>query len=155
LARYRSPVVHSEAGDQVLEAAGGRVVDEGAHNLGGVPRGDRRLHVHDRSKTCPWTGSLVAGHHTGNPRNRPDGAELAIDFALSANRLVEELAPELPLRDPDGSPIHMGWGVVHGKAALAAMTRSVEAVIGDATNVAFRLAGARRPQRAGSGDGDQ
>ena len=35
----------------------------------------------------------------------------------------------------------MGWGVVQGMAALAAMTRSVEAVIGDATNVAFRLAG--------------
>jgi adenylate cyclase len=71
----------------------------------------------------------------------PDAAELAIDFALAANRLVEELAPELPLRSPDGSPIHMGWGVVQGMAALAAMTRSVDAVIGDATNVAFRLAG--------------
>jgi adenylate cyclase len=71
----------------------------------------------------------------------PDAAELAIDFALAANRLVEELAPELPLRGPDGSPIHMGWGVVQGMAALAAMTRSVDAVIGDATNVAFRLAG--------------
>jgi class 3 adenylate cyclase len=71
----------------------------------------------------------------------PDAAEWGIDFALAANSLVEELGPELPLRDPDGSPIHMGWGVVQGKAALAAMTRSVEAVIGDSTNVAFRLAG--------------
>ncbi len=71
----------------------------------------------------------------------PDAAELAIDFALAANRLVEEFAPELPLRGPDGSPIHMGWGVVQGMAALAAMTRSVDAVIGDAANVAFRLAG--------------
>ena len=35
----------------------------------------------------------------------------------------------------------MGWGVVVGRVALAAMTRSVEAVIGDSTNVAFRLAG--------------
>ena len=35
----------------------------------------------------------------------------------------------------------MGWGVVQGMVALAAMTRSVEAVIGDSTNVAFRLAG--------------
>jgi adenylate cyclase len=71
----------------------------------------------------------------------PDAAELAIGFALAANRLVEEIAPELPLRGPDGSPIHMGWGVVQGMAAMAAMTRSVDAVIGDATNVAFRLAG--------------
>ncbi|WP_227371204.1 adenylate/guanylate cyclase domain-containing protein [Mycobacterium fragae] len=71
----------------------------------------------------------------------PNAAELAIDFALAANRRVEELGPELPLRDPDGSPIHMGWGVVRGMAALAAMTRSADAVIGDAANVAFRLSG--------------
>jgi adenylate cyclase len=71
----------------------------------------------------------------------PDAAALGIDFVLSANRLVEDLAPELPLRDPDGSPIQMGWAVVQGMAALAAMTRSADAVIGDATNVAFRLAG--------------
>jgi adenylate cyclase len=74
-------------------------------------------------------------------RRFPDAAELAIDFALAANRLVDELGPQLPLRGPDGSPIHMGWGVVQGTAALAAMTRSVEAVIGDSTNVAFRLSG--------------
>jgi adenylate cyclase len=71
----------------------------------------------------------------------PDAAARAIDFALAANRLVDDLAPELPLRGPDGLPIHMGWGVVQGMAALAAMTRSVDAVIGDATNVAFRLSG--------------
>jgi class 3 adenylate cyclase len=70
-----------------------------------------------------------------------DAAERAIDFAVAANRLVEELGPGLPMRGPDGSPIHMGWGVVQGMVALAAMTRSVEAVIGDSTNVAFRLAG--------------
>ena len=71
----------------------------------------------------------------------PNANELAIHFALDANQRVDEFAPELPLRSPDGLPIQMGWGVVQGMAALAAMTRSVEAVIGDATNVAFRLAG--------------
>lgn len=71
----------------------------------------------------------------------PDAAELAIDFAIAANQLVEELGPELPLRGPDGLPIRMGWGVVVGMTALAAITRSVVTVIGDATNVAFRLAG--------------
>ena len=74
-------------------------------------------------------------------RTIPEANELAIDFALAANRRVEELAPTLPLRGPDGSPIRMGWGVVQGRAAIAAMTRTVTAVIGDATNVAFRLAG--------------
>lgn len=71
----------------------------------------------------------------------PNANELAIEFALAANHRVEELGPELPLRNPDGAPIQMGWGVVQGMAALAAMSRSVEAVIGDSTNVAFRLAG--------------
>jgi adenylate cyclase len=71
----------------------------------------------------------------------PDAASRATDFALAANQLVDTLGPELPLRGPDGLPIHMGWGVVQGMAALAAMTRSVDAVIGDATNVAFRLSG--------------
>ncbi len=74
-------------------------------------------------------------------RTIPEANQLAIDFALAANRRVEELAPTLPLRGPDGSPIRMGWGVVQGRAAIAAMTRTVTAVIGDATNVAFRLAG--------------
>jgi adenylate cyclase len=74
-------------------------------------------------------------------RTIPEANELAIDFALAANRRVEELAPTLALRAPDGSPIRMGWGVVQGRAAIAAMTRTVNAVIGDATNVAFRLAG--------------
>ena len=71
----------------------------------------------------------------------PQANALAVEFALAANRCIEELGPDLPLRSPDGSPIRMGWGVAQGMAALAAMTRSAEAVIGDSTNVAFRLAG--------------
>lgn len=74
-------------------------------------------------------------------RALPNANELAIEFALAAHQRVSELAPQLPLRDPDGLPIRMGWAVVQGRAAIAAMTRTVEAVIGDATNVAFRLAG--------------
>ena len=74
-------------------------------------------------------------------RTLPQAGALAIDFALAANKLVETLGPQLPLRGPDGSTIHMGWAVVQGRAARAAMTRSVEAVIGDSTNLAFRLAG--------------
>lgn len=70
----------------------------------------------------------------------PDAAERAIEFALAANRCVEELAPQLAPRGPDGLPIRMGWAVVQGMAAQAAMTRSADAVIGDATNIAFRLA---------------
>ena len=71
----------------------------------------------------------------------PNAMDLAIKFALAADERVTELGPQLPLRGPDGSPIHMGWGAVLGVAAVSAMTRSVEAVIGDSTNVVFRLAG--------------
>lgn len=71
----------------------------------------------------------------------PKANELAIDFALAANQRVDELGPELPLRGPDDAPIRMGWGVVQGQAAMTAMTRSVDAVVGDSTNVVFRLAG--------------
>ncbi|TLH66734.1 adenylate/guanylate cyclase domain-containing protein [Mycolicibacterium aubagnense] len=75
------------------------------------------------------------------PSAVPDAVALAITFALVANERVGVLGPALPLRNPDGSPIQMGWAIVQGEAALSAMTRSVEAVIGDSTNVAFRLSG--------------
>lgn len=71
----------------------------------------------------------------------PDAMRLATEFALAANERVNELGPELSLRSPQGSPIQMGWAVVLGVAAVAAMTRAMETVIGDPTNVAFRLAG--------------
>lgn len=71
----------------------------------------------------------------------PDAHHLAVDFALAADRRVAELGPDLAMRGAAGDPIQMGWGVVQGDAALAAFTRSGEALIGDSTNLAFRLAG--------------
>jgi adenylate cyclase len=102
------------------------------HELGGVLRAHRGTLNH-------YAGDAL--YAVWELRTIPEANELAIDFALAANRRVEDLAPTLPLRDPNGSPIRMGWGVVQGRAAIAAMTRTVNAVIGDATNVAFRLAG--------------
>lgn len=70
-----------------------------------------------------------------------DGAHaLAIDFALAADRAVTTSGPSLALRDADGLPIRMGWGVVHGAAAQTAMAGAVATILGDATNLAFRLA---------------
>jgi class 3 adenylate cyclase len=93
-----------------------------------------------------YSGTL--NHYAGDAlyavwdmQTQPQAIELAVDFALAANQRVEEIGPELPLRGPDGSAVKMGWAVVQGTAALAAMTRSVEAIIGDSTNLAFRLAG--------------
>ena len=136
-------------GDIINYSTISQVTDEGViaqslhtlwHELGGVLRAHHGTlnHYAGDAIFAIWEASRF-----------PDAAERAIDFALAANGLVERFGPELPLRSPDGSPIRMGWGVVVGKVALAAMTRSVEAVIGDSTNVAFRLAGlAGRDERA-------
>jgi adenylate cyclase len=120
----------------ISEVTDNKVIAESLNRLWGELR--RVLRAHQ--------GTL--NHYAGDAlyavwglRTLPNANELAVDFALAANQTVEQIAPALPLRDPDGSPIHMGWAVVQGRAAIAAMSRTVEAVIGDATNVAFRLAG--------------
>ncbi|BAX92584.1 adenylate/guanylate cyclase domain-containing protein [Mycobacterium shigaense] len=102
------------------------------HEVGGVLQAHRGTLNH-------YAGDAIFAIWEAN--RFPDAGQRAIDFALAANALVDTLGPRLPLRSPDGSPIRMGWGVVVGTVALAAMTRSVEAVIGDSTNVAFRLSG--------------
>jgi adenylate cyclase len=140
-ARISQAALVMVVGDIVNYSTISEVTDEGViarslhtlwHHLGGV------LRAHNGTLSHYAGDALFA---VWEQERFPDAAELAIDFALAANRLVEEFGPELPLRSPEGSPIQMGWGVVRGKAALAAMTRSADAVIGDATNVAFRLAG--------------
>jgi adenylate cyclase len=74
----------------------------------------------------------------------PYGVDLAVSFAVAASARVEQMGerPELKrLRTPEGSGVHMGWGVVMGEAAVSTMTRALVSVVGDATNLAFRLAG--------------
>jgi adenylate cyclase len=120
----------------ISEVTDNRVIAQGLKNLWRELSGILRTHFGTLSH---YAGDAI--YAVWDVQTHPKADEFAIDFALAANRRVEELAPELPLRSPDNAPISMGWGVVHGMAALAAMTRSVEAVVGDATNVAFRLAG--------------
>jgi adenylate cyclase len=71
----------------------------------------------------------------------PDANELAVEFALAANERVNAVAHLLPLRGPDGAPVRMGWGVVRGPGTLIALPGSAVSVLGDATNLAFRLSG--------------
>ena len=79
----------------------------------------------------------------------PNGADLAVEFALAASDVVERIGGDLPIRAPDGAPVRMGWAVVMGEAAVSTMTRALMSVVGDATNLAFRLAGlAAREGRA-------
>jgi adenylate cyclase len=70
----------------------------------------------------------------------PGGVEVAhaLDFALLADKAVREKAPGLSLRNADGTPIAMGWAVVIGEVAISPLGASV---LGDATNLAFRLSG--------------
>lgn len=75
-----------------------------------------------------------------DPARIPGAIEQAVDFALESDRQLHVINSELELRDSDHQPINMGWSVVLGKVAVTSMTRN-DAVIGDATNVAFRLSG--------------
>jgi adenylate cyclase len=65
----------------------------------------------------------------------------AVDFVRAAHRHVQATAPELPIRTPEGTPVRMGWAVVLGSVAVSTLTRAQPAVIGDTTNLAFRLSG--------------
>jgi adenylate cyclase len=140
-ARIRQTAMVMVVGDIVNYSTISQATDEGVmarslhtlwHRLGSV------LRAHSGTLSYYAGDALFA---VWELHRFPNAAELAIDFALAANRLVDEVGPELPLRDLDGSPIQMGWGVVVGMAAMAPMTRTADAVIGDSTNVAFRLAG--------------
>jgi adenylate cyclase len=71
----------------------------------------------------------------------PDAARAAVAFAVEAAELVPRIAPGLDLRDPDGGPMRMGWGVAQGPAAVSLLTGMLVTVLGDITNVAFRLSG--------------
>ena len=71
----------------------------------------------------------------------PEAATKAVAFALEAAEWVRDVAPSLALRDPEDRPIRMGWGVVAGTAAVSSMSGRLVSVLGDATNVAFRLSG--------------
>jgi class 3 adenylate cyclase len=71
----------------------------------------------------------------------PDAAQAAVAFAVEAAETVPRIASGLDLRDPSGGPIQMGWGVAGGPAAVSLMTGMLVSVLGDTTNIAFRLSG--------------
>lgn len=71
----------------------------------------------------------------------PAAAKAAVSFATEAAAMVPKVAATLDLRDPGGGPVRMGWGVSSGRAAVSGLSGPLIAVLGDATNVAFRLSG--------------
>jgi class 3 adenylate cyclase len=79
-----------------------------------------------------------------------DPARSALAFTVEAAETVPLIAADLDLRDPGGGPLRMGWGVALGPAAVSQLTGMLVTVLGDATNVAFRLSGlAGRDDRPG------
>jgi len=79
-----------------------------------------------------------------------DPARSAVAFTVEAAETVPRIAAGLDLRDPGGGPLRMGWGVALGPAAVSQLTGMLVTVLGDATNVAFRLSGlAGRDDRPG------
>jgi adenylate cyclase len=69
----------------------------------------------------------------------PDAARAAVAFAVEAAETVPRIAAGLDLRDPGGRPLRVGWGVASGSAGVSRLTGMLVTVVGDATNVAFRL----------------
>jgi class 3 adenylate cyclase len=68
-----------------------------------------------------------------------DGPKHALEFALAAADRVAEMTPEFELRNVDGSPLRMGWGATMGPVIMQLMPGAVVMVLGDATNLAFRI----------------
>lgn len=68
------------------------------------------------------------------------GTERAVHFAIAAASAVRRVSKELPMRGPDGGTLRMGWGVTVGDVGMSSLTGAGSTVLGDAVNVAFRLA---------------
>jgi adenylate cyclase len=70
----------------------------------------------------------------------PAAAVNALNFALAADKLVSETTADFELRYADGTPLKMGWAASMGPVTMQLMPGSVVMVLGDAVNVAFRIA---------------
>ncbi len=101
--------------------------------------GLRQLLVEHRGTLNAYAGDAIFAVWDAEPAAA--GVEPAVAFARAARRHVLEAAPELTLRSDDGSPLRMGWAVVLGPVAVSTLTKAQAAVIGDTTNLAFRLSG--------------
>jgi class 3 adenylate cyclase len=84
--------------------------------------------------------SFLAPEEPGPGGPAAAAARAALSFAVEAAEAVPRIGAGLGLRDPGGGPVRMGWGVARGPAAVSHLTQMLVTVLGDATNVAFRLA---------------
>jgi adenylate cyclase len=99
----------------------------------------RKLLTRHRGRLADYAGDAM--FVIWDTEDLEDAAVRAVEFTLDAVDMVAEIAPTLPIRDPDGRPVRLGWAVVEGTASVGSLTGALIAVVGDATNLAFRLSG--------------
>ncbi len=88
-----------------------------------------------------WEVLPAQGSSVPDAAARAATAGAAVAFTVEAAEMVPRIAAGLDLRDPGGGPLRMGWGVALGPAAVSQLTGLLVTVLGDTTNVAFRLSG--------------
>lgn len=88
-----------------------------------------------------WEVLPLPGKSVPDDAARAATAGAAVAFTVEAAEQMPRIAAGLDLRDPSGGPLRMGWGVALGAAAVSQLTGMLVTVLGDTTNVAFRLSG--------------
>jgi len=69
-----------------------------------------------------------------------EAPQRALDFALLANRVVSHFAPRAAIELSGQTRLKLGWAVSTGQGSTSVLTGTIATVVGDATNIAFRLA---------------
>jgi len=101
--------------------------------------GLRRLLLAHGGTLVAYAGDAIFAAFDADPP--APGAGRAVAFARAARQHVRAVAPTLPMQGADGAPLRMGWAVHLGPVAVSTLTQAQPAVIGDTTNLAFRLSG--------------
>ncbi len=121
----------------IAENTGDRVLLE---NIDRLYAQLRPLLARRRGTLCNYVGDAFFA--TWEAEASPDAAREAVAFAVEAAAAMPRIAAGLELRDPEGGPLRVGWGVTAGPAAVSQLTGlPVITVLGDTANVAFRLSG--------------
>jgi adenylate cyclase len=120
----------------IAESTGDRILLE---NIDRLYAGLRQILVRHGGTLSNYVGDAFFA--TWEVAAVPDAALAATAFAIEAAETVRRIAAGLDLRDPGGGPVRMGWGIACGPAAVSLLTGMLVTVLGDATNVAFRLSG--------------
>jgi class 3 adenylate cyclase len=141
-ARDSSPILAAiVVGDVVgyttmTEAAGGAAVAEATDRLFGALR---QLVIDHGGTVSNYAGDAILSFW--DLSGEPDGVARALRSAMESVATTQRISPELALRDAAGEPLRMGWAVTVGPVASGRPSPSREGVLGDAVNLAFRLAG--------------